>query len=253
MVNQLIQIARKMAHAIGIDIVRYRGADTTLPLDFDPDVIAIWHSVKAHTMASPARISTLCDAVKYLEKNDIDGAIVECGVWRGGSMMAVAKTLLNLDSRNRELYLFYTFEGMSPATEVDIDPQGVSAKSIFDDPLSNSLPWQPESLEGVKAAIKSTGYPLENCHFIKGKVEDTVPDHAPTEIALLRLDTDWYESTRHEMIHLFPHVVKGGVLIIDDYGYWEGARKAVDEYIAENSTKVLLVRVDDTARMAVVQ
>jgi hypothetical protein len=168
-------------------------------------------------------------------------------------MMAVARSLLKSDSHNRDLYLFDTFEGMPPATDVDVDPQGVPARIIFGDTKSESLPWQPEPLEGVRAALKGTGYPDENCHFIKGKVEDTVPEHAPTEIALLRLDTDWYESTKHEMIHLIPRVVKGGVLIVDDYGYWQGARKAVDEYIVENALKILLVRVDDTARMAIIQ
>jgi len=89
-------------------------------------------------------------------------------------------------------------------------------------------------------------------HFIKGRVEETIPNAAPEQIALLRLDTDWYESTRHELIHLFPRLTHGGVLIIDDYGYWQGARKAVDEYIEENKLSILLARIDSTARMAVV-
>lgn len=251
--KHLVQMARKITQAVGFDIVRYRSPDSILPEDFTPATISTWHCVKAYTMASPARIATLCDAVNYLERNSIAGAMVECGVWRGGSMMAVAKTLLDLDSRERELFLFDTFEGMSPATDMDVDVNGVSADSIFGSQKSTPLPWLPEPLEGVKAALKSTGYPIEKCRFIKGKVEDTLPENAPTEIALLRLDTDWYESTRHEMIHLFPRVAKGGVLIIDDYGYWEGARKAVDEYIDENNIRILLTRVDNTGRMAIVQ
>jgi hypothetical protein len=84
-----------------------------------------------------------------------------------------------------------------------------------------------------------------------GKVEDTIPADIPEKIALLRLDTDWYESTKHELIHLFPRLQKGGVLIIDDYGFWKGARKAVDEYFAENNIQILLNRIDDTGRMAI--
>jgi O-methyltransferase len=84
-----------------------------------------------------------------------------------------------------------------------------------------------------------------------GKVEDTFPKDTPDKIAILRLDTDWYESTRHELIHLYPKLSIGGVLIIDDYGHWEGARKAVDEYINDNTLRILLNRIDYTGRIAV--
>jgi O-methyltransferase len=92
---------------------------------------------------------------------------------------------------------------------------------------------------------------MSHVRLVKGKVEDTVPKNAPEKIALLRLDTDWYESTRRELVHLFPRLVPGGVLIIDDYGHWQGARKAVDEYIAGNQVKILLNRVDYTGRIGV--
>jgi O-methyltransferase len=78
-----------------------------------------------------------------------------------------------------------------------------------------------------------------------------LPEFAPECISLLRLDTDWYESTRHELIHLFSRISKGGVIIIDDYGHWKGAREAVDEYIRENNIKILLNRIDYTGRIGV--
>jgi len=84
-----------------------------------------------------------------------------------------------------------------------------------------------------------------------GPVEQTIPAVLPKSIALLRLDTDWYSSTRHELNYLFPQLVKGGVLIIDDYGYWQAARRAVDEYFAVSNTKVLLNRIDYTGRIGV--
>ena len=89
-----------------------------------------------------------------------------------------------------------------------------------------------------------TGYLRENLIFVKGKVEDSIPGTIPEKISLLRMDTDWYNSTRHELINLFPKVVKGGVIIIDDYGYWEGQRKAVNEYFEKNQIKILLNRID---------
>jgi hypothetical protein len=96
-----------------------------------------------------------------------------------------------------------------------------------------------------------TGYDREKISFVKGKVEETIPDNAPQSISLLRLDTDWYESTRHELIHLYPRLSHGGVIIIDDYGHWLGARKAVDEYIEQNNLCLLLNRLDYTGRIGV--
>jgi len=103
-------------------------------------------------------------------------------------------------------------------------------------------------LEEVKRNMEATGYPPAQISYIKGKVEDTLPAEAPAQIAVLRLDTDWYESTRHELVHLYPRLSPGGVLIIDDYGYWTGARKAVDEYFRDS---LFLGRIDDTGRIAI--
>jgi hypothetical protein len=85
---------------------------------------------------------------------------------------------------------------------------------------------------------------------VKGKVEETIPGVVPAQIALLRLDTDWYESTYHELTHLYPLLSKNGVLIIDDYGYWEGCRKATDQFLKENHLDLLLQRLDSTGRLA---
>lgn len=99
--------------------------------------------------------------------------------------------------------------------------------------------------------MESTGYPPERIHLVPGRVEDTVPAQAPERIALLRLDTDWYASTKHELDHLYPRLSDGGVLIVDDYGHFEGARRAVDDYLAEQAEPLLLNRIDYTGRIAV--
>ena len=99
--------------------------------------------------------------------------------------------------------------------------------------------------------MNSTGYDEGMVHLVKGRVEETIPQHAPDSIALLRLDTDWYESTKHELERLFPRLSKHGILIIDDYGHWQGARRAVDEYFAGNKIPILLSRADYTGRVAV--
>ncbi len=224
------------------------------PSDFEDYIIKIINKVNSYTMTSAERISALCKAVEYISKNNIAGAIVECGVWRGGSMMAVIETLIYLNDYNRKLYLFDTFAGMTEPTQKDRDFQGNLAQNLLEKTLKNenNLLWCHTSLETVKQNINQLKYDGNKIHFIEGKVEETLPQNAPEEIALLRLDTDWYESTRHELIHLFPRLVSGGVIIIDDYGYWQGARQAVDEYIEQNKISLLLNRIDNTGRIGVI-
>jgi hypothetical protein len=111
--------------------------------------------------------------------------------------------------------------------------------------------WCYAPLRGVRDALATTGYPDSLVHFVEGPVEETIPGDVPDQISLLRLDTDWYESTRHELEHLFPLLAPGGVLIIDDYGHHHGCRQATDEYLAGLPESVLLSRIDYSCRMAV--
>jgi hypothetical protein len=202
-------------------------------------------------MGSPERVRALRDAVRYVVARGLEGDIVECGVWKGGSMLAVARTLTELGQSDRGLWLYDTYEGMSEPTDADLMPTGEKAADLLAAHDRSARLWAVGPLEGVREVMLSSGYPEERMHFVKGKVEETIPAQAPEKIALLRLDTDWYESTRHELDHLWPRLVPGGVLILDDYGHWQGARKAVDEYIAEHGLTLLLNRIDYTARLAI--
>ena len=179
--------------------------------------------------------------------------MVECGVWKGGSTMAMALKLNRLGVEDRKIYLYDTFEGMSQPSKEDKTFYGDDATYKFEQKRisQDSSDWCNASLEEVKKNCFSTNYPQDKFFFIKGKVEDTIPKYLPSKIALLRLDTDWYESTKHELEYLFPLLEPGGVLIIDDYGHWQGARKAVDEYIQNNRLKILLNRIDYTGRIAI--
>jgi hypothetical protein len=241
-------------HRFGVDLVRYGpAAVASLPIDMDAKATDIIRAVRPYTMTSPERLFSLIEAVRYLSRARIPGSVVECGVWRGGSMMAAALTLLEHSDTRRELYLFDTFEGMSSPTAADVSIDGQSASALLQSPRSTApdSPWCYATLPDVQAALARTGYPAERLHFVPGKVEETLPARAPQSIALLRLDTDWYESTRHELEHLYPRLVAGGVLIIDDYGHWAGCRKAVDEYFAARNIRLLLNRVDYTGRIAI--
>jgi hypothetical protein len=244
----------KQIQRLGYDIVN-RNKPISLPHDFEPLHRDIFEKVKDNTMTSPERIFSLIEAVKYILTNNIPGDIVECGVWKGGSMMAVAETLRHFSVTTRNLYLYDTFEGMSEPDEMDKTYSGESASDLLkvNSNKEKNMVWAYSTLDTVKAGMDTTRYPKDNIHYVKGKVEDTIPGTTPSGIALLRLDTDWYESTRHELQHLYPLLVKGGVLILDDYGHWAGAKKAVDEYFTGSKHFLLLNRIDETGRIAVKQ
>jgi hypothetical protein len=229
------------------------GGPTSPPDIADAD-IAFLRSLDGFTMTPIERRFHLLTAVRYLVRNQIHGSIVECGVWRGGSMMLVANALKQHNVANRDLYLFDTFTGMPPPEDWDIDFTGRSARDRLQEHKAwhaDSYVWAIAPRQQVETNMASTGYPSHLVHFVEGMVEQTVPAQAPERIALLRLDTDWYKSTLHELAHLWPRVVRGGVLIIDDYGYWKGARKAVDEFLSALPEPVLLHRIDSECRAAI--
>jgi hypothetical protein len=202
-------------------------------------------------MTSAQRLAAQVQAVEWIERRQLQGAVVECGVWQGGSMMAAALTLLRLGVDNRELYLYDTFAGMTEPEEVDRAHDGSSAEQVMNAqvPSAKSMgDWTNAGVEEVRANMSSTGYPAQRVHYVVGKVEDTIPATLPGPIALLRLDTDFYSSTRQELEHLYPLVVSGGVVIIDDYGFWQGARRAVDEFLADKP-EIFLHRIDATGRL----
>jgi O-methyltransferase len=249
------KMVRSFVKNFGYDLVKpdSRLVVDGLPADFDESTLDTYHRVKQYTMTTPERIASLCNAVNYLVKNNIEGDFVECGVWRGGSTMAAIDTLIKAGDKSREIYLYDTFEGMSEPTEIDKVFTGTGADELMNitdrnDPTSV---WCYSALEEVQQNVGTLKYPVSKVHYVKGKVEDTIPQTIPGKIALLRLDTDWYESTAHELKHLYPLLVPGGVIIIDDYGHWEGARLAVDEYIAAKKLPLLLNRIDYTGRIGV--
>lgn len=202
-------------------------------------------------MTSVPRLEAVIDAVRYCVARELPGAFAECGVWRGGSVLAMILTLQKLARVDRHIYLYDTFEGMTKPGEHDVAlPRDPRTDHYAGDELFG-VAFGPFSQGRVREILEATGYPPERLHLVRGAVEDTLPDEAPPELALLRLDTDWYDSTLHELEHLYPRLCDGGVLVLDDYGHWEGARRAVDEYFARNGSPLLLNRTDYTGRTAV--
>jgi O-methyltransferase len=226
---------------------------TPVPSHYEGRLKETIKAVRRDTLTTAPRIAALCDSVSYIVDAEIEGALVECGVWRGGSMMAAALTLLDHGRADRDLYLFDTFTGMpEPGAEDVASPyDGYSPHKRWRRQASVGREWAGVPVDEVRSRLERTGYPAERFHLIPGMVEDTIPAEAPEKIALLRLDTDWYASTKHELEQLYPRLVAGGVLIIDDYGHYEGARRAVDEYFRETGQPVLLNRIDFSGRLLV--
>jgi O-methyltransferase len=212
-----------------------------LPKHWDEEARETIRAVKPYTMTAPEKLFALILATRYVVDHGIDGSIVECGVWRGGSMHAVARTLLARGVTDRDLHLFDTFAGMPPPADEDRRHDGTPAAELLTKNPKTASVWAVASLEDVRAGMQQTGYPSQRVHYHPGLVEETIPVEAPDRIAILRLDTDWYESTRHELDHLYDRVPSGGVVVFDDYGFWQGARQAVDEFLERTGARLLLV------------
>lgn len=217
----------------------------------DPDFHKVLIPSKPFTLTSIERMYALHSAVKYIIQANIAGDVVECGVWRGGSCMNMALTFLHQGEQNRVIYMFDTYEGMTDPEAVDVDILGRSATRLLTTPAECESTKCVASLDLVQENMKSTGYSMEKIRFIKGDVAASIPTQAPHQIALLRLDTDWYASTKHELDYLYPRLTAGGILIIDDYGHWGGAKKATDEYFAKVDPAVFMHRIDYSGRLIV--
>lgn len=213
-----------------------------------------------YTMTGVPRLQALVDAVRYVVARGLPGGFAECGVWRGGSVLAMIATLQALHAEPRDIWLYDTFEGMTEPTEADVSElEPPPLQTWREAQARGARPWaelfSPDvfSEDQVRRTLESTGYPPARLHFVRGPVEETLPGVLPGPLALLRLDTDWYQSTRHELVHLYPLLCPAGVLIVDDYGHFEGARRAVDEYFGASGgwAGPLLSRIDYTARLAV--
>lgn len=218
--------------------------------DLDADAQGVIRQVAPYTLLNPEKLYAWIEAVRYVHRHRIEGALVECGVWRGGAVMAGALTLRQLGASDREFWLYDTFAGMTRPGAEDVarsgsgDPEALFERSRTGE---DSSEWCYASLEDVRANLARVDYPAERFVLVPGKVEDTLPGRRPERIAILRLDTDWYESTRHEMEHLMPLLVPRGVLIVDDYHRWAGNAKAVDEWLEAQGVPVLLTKVGRSA------
>ena len=180
------------------------------------------------TMLSPRRRLQLVQSVEHCIKNNIEGDFVEIGVWRGGAIMIMLYKLLQMGVKDRHVHLYDTFTGMTEASVHDVcsaDGSSAMNPSTFDSVKCES------SFDLTFKNVESVGYPMEFIHFHKGDIRQVGLDDVPPKIALLRLDNDWFELYKFELPVFEPKVSTNGIVIIDDYNWWNGCKKAVDEYL----------------------
>lgn len=238
---------RAMVERAGFSVERLRWPDEATHED-----VAVMESALPFTMVSRARLWSAVSAVKYVVTAGVPGAVVEAGVWKGGCSFAMASTLHQMAADSRGLWLYDTFDGMTAPTDRDIETASRGrAATILDRSASGSTYWARAHLEQVERLVAGSGMAPEHVHVVQGDVLQTLPEHAPARIAVLRLDTDWYESTKWELENLFDRVSPGGVIIFDDYGHWEGSRAAVDEFFARRALTPLLQVVDYSGRQMI--
>jgi hypothetical protein len=222
--------------------------------DFSDAERSIYRASRLNLCGSPEAIVTLVRAVDHVIDRGIPGALVECGVFMGGNIEVMIRALQRHGVSDRDIYLYDTFAGMpKPSHRDDGELGGVALWEAHrtETDGDKGSDWMKAGVELVRQRIDPLGYPDKHLHFVKGMVEDTIPATVPDRIAILRLDTDFYSSTKHELEHLYPRLSPGGILIIDDYGAFPGSRMATDEYAAEHRLNWFLHRVDAHVRLAV--
>ena len=217
-----------------------------IPRNVEAEFHGIFDACSPFTCTSFEAQYGLWRATEYIARARIPGDFVECGVYKGGSVMVAAMGFRQFEGDRRTFWLYDTFEGMTAPTARDVDFSGRTPQQHLGAWGAKSMNEMANSpLDEVRRNLARTGLPPERFITVKGKVEQTIPGTIPGgPISILRLDTDWYESTKHELLHLFPRLSPGGVLIIDDYGFWRGSREACDEYFRQHDVKILLNRLD---------
>ena len=247
--------ALRLLNSVGYRLERADGLGFEHLPFIDADFQQVMQRVRGLTMVPWQALHMTYQAAKHVVRHAIPGDVVECGVWRGGCAILMAESMMLNGDTTRQIYLYDTFAGMPEPSQDDVSRfSGRPAIEKFRaQRKAEHTEWCYASLQEVERNTASSRYPRERFTLVKGMVEETIPSQAPPQISILRLDTDWYASTKHTLEHLFPRLSPGGVLIIDDYGAWTGATKALDEYLATNAIRSMPYMDPGTGRALLIK
>ena len=254
--NFLKKKIKKFFNYFGLTIER-KSYQNNLSPDIKEYEKRLIDNAKQFSMTSKIRMLALCRAFKYVQENNIDGDLVECGVWKGGNLILLENLMYEFNKFDRKILGFDTFEGMTEPNEFDINLKNQEAKKLLniEKKIENNVKENNWCFSSYDSVLKNftENTKSNNLTLIKGDVKETLnkDENLPKKISILRLDTDFYESTKIELEKLYPLLSKNGILIIDDYGHWQGAKKAVDEYFKKINYKPLLNIVDYSCRLII--
>ena len=195
---------------------------------------SLLQAVVPFTMVARKRLEFLYDSAETIDQERIPGNIVQCGVCNGGSAAVAGHRVRERHLFDRKLFLFDSFKGLPPASEAD----GVRAQSFTGQCSGNQ--------QSVELALRIANIDRSHVEIFPGWFAETFPHARTGQIALLVIDADWYDSVKLVLHTFYDAVAPGGIIYIDDYGYWEGCRKATDEFFAERHIEVPLLAIDDT-------
>lgn len=248
---------KETVKVFGFDVSRITESNRVpaeFPSDFEDEYVDVIKKCRPYTMTSNERLYQLMLCVKYIVQNNIKGDFVECGVWRGGSILAMIETLKMLGISDRQIHLFDTFSSQDifatkEPTEADT-PFNSTREELRISLAAEKVDFSV-NVADVRNLMAQTGYPEKNLSFHVGRVEDTIPVSSIDSISLLRLDTDWYDSTKVQLESFYHRVSLNGVVIFDDYGFWKGHKKAVDEFLNSHRIQPLMIRNDQSCRFLI--
>ena len=200
------------------------------------------------SLTTKANLWSIIQSLKYLDNNNIDGDVVECGVYKGGTLAMILRFLNNLKI-SRKIYGYDKFEEGLRYIKLTSHDKTIKGESFLD--FSNDNIHKNDKQKNFNPIKYLPEIESDNVILVKGDIHETLTKekNIPKNIAFLRMDTDFYSSTKTQLEILFPRLVNGGVLHIDDYGTCPGVKKAVDDYFQSES--IWLHRVDYTCRLLI--
>ena len=248
----------------GYKLSKIKSIKREIGYDFGEEALDVLKKIKSHTMVSKDALITLYQQVRHCQVNSIEGSYVECGVWKGGAVGVIASAIKNYQSFPREIQYFDIFDDIcEPDPLIDGD-KALDDVFKYAQVKSEELSGELKPVKGIydqfgghgtikileELIIKRLKYPRELLKIHKGWFQDTIPKIEPYigKIAILRLDGDWYSSTKVCLDYLYKHLSIGGFIIIDDYGCYEGCAKAVDEFRKINNINDFMITVNNETR-----
>lgn len=241
---------------LNYELRRFKRKTKSLPFELDAFERNLIYEIRENnlSMCSYSRLAATAMACKYICENNTEAVFVECGVWRGGNGI-IAAAIFEKYKTPYKIYLFDTYKGMTKPTKEDKKISGgelalklftLKKGKVFND-------WCYAPIEQVKDNFKKYGLLNKNIFFIEGDITKTLlkSENTPGIISILRLDTNWHKSTKIILEKLYPKLKIGGVLLSNDYAFWSGSKKAIDDYFKKNSNRPYFQYVDHSGRTAI--